>query len=334
LKKKLENDDLLRFIETHDVLYIRHLMSSNMKAYGDLISNKIAAIHYQHDLKKDVDRAVLDNHKNYKNYKPRSYGRAAIKRLVDYSDKGAIVVADYTSSYYTGSKPKNPKTINIGILRPKTTVKVELYEPESDEREKYKYGLIYKQVALENVVPLGQTDCALLLAIHPRGNTVVHWEEGEEAIKFIYKRTKGLKLEPSELSFKTLFPAQQEVLCSEYLRLKGSRESRLKYLLLPVGRGMKSLDIFGSNERKLVLGQVSSTTKEKDIEEKIESLRSAIAQADLKKKVVKVYFGPENENVEKIVRQKDPYLKFISLDKVFEEMKGIGILEDMLGVEF
>lgn len=303
-----------------------------MKAYGGLISNHIAAIHYQHALKDDIDKTILENHLDPINYKPRSWGKAAVTRLLNYSESGAIVVADYSSSYYTGSKPKNPKTVNIGILPEQTIVKVECYEPESDERKEYKHGLFYKQVKLQNVVPLRQADRALILAIHPRGNTVIHWEKGEEAIRFIYKRTLGLTPRPSELSFKMLFPAQQEVLCSEYLRVKGSREIRLKHLLLPVGREMKSIDIFGSNERRLVLGQVSFTDNPGIIEEKVESLKNAVTQAEQKKKAVKVYFGPEK--AEDCVLQIDPQLIFISLKKVFEEMKGTGILKDMLGVDF
>ena len=184
---------------------------------------------------------------------------------------------------------------------------------------------------MNNVVELGQADLALILAIHPRGNTVVRWEEGEEAIRFIYKRKLGLTLRPSEIGFKVLFPAHQEVLCSEYLRVKGSKDIRLKHLLLPVGRGMKSIDIFGANESTLILGQVSFTPEPEIIEEKVESLKSAVTQVE-QKKVQKVYFGPPEAESDAL--QIDPDLTFISLEKVFEEMKDTGILEVMLGVEF
>lgn len=77
LNSKAECKDLARFIENHKVVYIRHLMASNMKAYGDLISKHIAAIHYSEALKDDVDITIKENHLNEDNYKPRSWGKSS-----------------------------------------------------------------------------------------------------------------------------------------------------------------------------------------------------------------------------------------------------------------
>lgn len=228
------------------------------------------------------------------------------------------------ASDYTGQTTKNPKTISLGILPEKTKIEIKFHAPPED--------FTYKQVELTHPIDLRQEDFASILAIHPRGSTLTHWKEGEKAIKFIYKRELRLLSSYSDVGYEVLFPAQQEVLCSEYLRIKGPEGLRLKHLLLPVGRGMKSIDIFGSSDKKFILGQVSFTKDIGVIKEKIYSLREAIAQIKSNKDVVQVYFGPES--AENCVLQFDSDLVFISLNEVFEEMKNTGILDDMLGIHF
>lgn len=327
LNETAGNTKLARFIDNHDVIYIRHLMFSNREAYRGLISERIAAIHYS--LKEGVDKSILKNYADPANYK--GAGESAMKRLSRYSKAGAIVVADYSAPRYTSPKTDTQKAINIGILPEKTSVEVMRYEPEPDHREICPFGLFYHQVRLSNVVELGYSDYASILAIHPRGNTVIHWREGEKAIKFIYRRELGLGYDAKSVGFEVLFPAQQEVLCSEYLRLKAPQSVRLKHLLLPVGRGMKSIDIYGSNETKIVLAQVSFTADEDELKEKISALKDSVSQSQNKKELVKVYFGPKK--IEGFVHKNASDVLFVSLEKVFEAMEDTGILDDMLGVE-
>lgn len=326
MNNKLKPKDLAEFIDNHDVVYIRHIMDSSVEAYGELISNHIAAIHYS-ELKQGVDKTVLQNYLNQENYEDSKHGKnavEAINRLIDYADAGAVVVADYTDSDYTGKATKNPKTISLGILPEKTPIKIIPYAPPDD--------FTYKQVELSYPIDLGQADFASILAIHPRGSTVKHWSEGEKIVRFIYKRELDLLSTTSDIDFKVLFPAQQEVLCSEYIRIKGPEALRLRYLLLPVGRGMKSIDIFGSSGKKFILGQVSFTEDPAVIREKINSLKDAEIHINSKKDVVKIYFGPEAAKNCVLGFAQD--LTFVSLKDVFEEMKGTEILDDMLGIKF
>jgi hypothetical protein len=323
----MDKVELEQFIENHDVVYIRHLMASNKEAYQSLISKRIAAIHYGECIKKGVDKTVLENHLLLDNYEESSTGQRALNRLIGYCKTGAIVVADYSSPYYTNSKTGIEKTITIGILRGDKNMrpKVERYEPEPDDRKQNEDGLFYKQVTLDEVIELRGADLAMMLAIQPRGNTVIHWEEGENAIKFIYRREKKLKLNIESIGYRELFPAQQEVLCSEYLRSESAGDIRVKYLLLPVGRGMKSIDICGSGERKLVFAQVSFTDKKDEIKEKLKALNDAA-----KRGTTKVYFGPKSARQK--VREISTDLQFISMETVTEVMKNSGIFEDMLGI--
>lgn len=327
----MDKSELEHFIDKHDVIYIRHLMASNKDAYQRLISERIAAIHYGEDLKAEVDRKVRENHAYESNYKERSSGLKALHRLNGYRKTGAIIVADYSDPDFTGFKTGIKKTILVGILHPTSEDKpiwVERYDPRPED-DKFKDGLFYKQVALDEVIELGGSDLAMLLAIHPRGNTVIHWEEGEKAIKFIYRREKKLEVNTKSLGYKELFPAQQEVLCSEYLRSDSAGDLKIKYLLLPVGRGMKSIDIFGAGETKLVFAQVSFTANEDEIQEKIKALNDAINKKQ-DKDAAKVYFGPPE--AESKVYKNSTDVKFVSMDQVVEAMRDSGILGDMLGI--
>ena len=148
----------------------------------------------------------------------------------------------------------------------------------------------------------------------------------------MYKRKLNLPLRDLYVGFEVLFPAQQEVLCSEYIRIKGPERLRLKHLLLPVGRGMKSIDIFGSTNNGFVLGQVSFSNNPNTIKEKIESLKEAKRDVENKEnEVVLVYFGPPDKREDILRLDKD--LEFVSLKDVFDEMrKETGILNDMLGI--
>jgi hypothetical protein len=212
LDAKLENNDLTKFIDSHSVVYIRHLLWSSEEIYGNLMSKHIAAIHYA-ELKQGVKKTKLENYLELANYnlienddiKDAKLAVQAISRLKHYAEVGAVVVADYTDSEYAGKGKRNPKTISLGILHKGTSIKPIVY-PE----------FTYRQVELDHAIDLGQTDFASILAVHPRGSTVVHWEEGQKAIRFIYKLELGLLSTLSEVTFEVLFPAQQEVLCSEY----------------------------------------------------------------------------------------------------------------------
>lgn len=329
MKEIADNKELAGFIDNHDVIYIRHLMDSNREAYRSLISKGIAAIHYQHDLK-NIDKTILENHADPSNYKENSAGRRAMERLAEYSKVGAIVVADYSDPDYTSPITDIPKTVKIGIIPEATSLEVIRYEPEPGDRKYYPHGLFYKQVRLSSMVELGDSDLALILAIHPRGNTVIHWKEGEKAIKFIYRRELGVGCDVKSVGFEVLFPAQQEVLCSEHLRLKSHPSIRLKHLLLPVGRGMKSIDIYGSNETSIIFAQVSFTADEEELKEKISALRDVGDLSQNKKELVKVYFGPKK--IEEFVHKNASGMLYVSLEEVFETMKDTGILDDMLRI--
>jgi len=319
----LGHPELDSFIENHDVIYIRHNMDSTSVVYQKLIAEGIIAVHYGGDLKEGVDPEILENHEDPNNYERP--GRDAIARLKDYCTKGAVVFADYSDPDHTPF----PKA-NVGIVcgsEGEYRYRAKRYYGRDD----YPKGFVYKQAGLCNYRTLSYANFEQILAIHPRGGTVIHWQKGEKAIKFIFRRALGLPIDSGLLDVETLFPAQQEVLCSEYLRLRAPKKTRLKYMLLPVGRGMKAIDIDGMTEDARLFAQVSFSRSETEIKEKVKDLQDLAKGYESSKGVQLVYFGPKEK--EKLVTQSGPSIEFISLEEVFDEMKDLGILDDMLGIE-
>ena len=95
-------------------------------------------------------------------------------------------------------------------------------------------------------------------------------------------------------------------MCYEYLREIGVLSS----LLMPIGRTLRSIDIWGLGpEGKEVLAQVTHSSEEKVIAEKIATLRSFSGDAS-----VLFFFGPESGKVE------HNGVEYVSIEKVFDEM--------------
>lgn len=244
-----------------------------------------------------------------------------MNRFRRHCKNGVIVFADY-------SDPPDEtiqKAANIGIIPEGESYKAERYIGHPD----YPSGFVYKQVELRNYKTLSYADCAPFLAIHPRGGTLSQWK-AEKPVKFIYKRELGLSIDPKSINLEVLFPAQQEVLCSEYLRTKAPDKIKLKHLVLPVGRGMKTVDIDGVNERIHLFAQVSFSQTEEEVKRKTQDLRDLAKGYSGSKELVQVYFGPIS--VKGLVQYIDQNILFVSLEEVFEVMKDTGILEDMLAI--
>lgn len=315
----MNKNQLLGFIEDHHVIYIRHRMDTTPKVYLKLIQDGVVAVHYGERLKEDVDSANLKNHEKPENYEGNAGN--VLNRFRRHCKNGVIVFADYSDP----PDENIQKAANIGIIPEGESYKAERYIGHPD----YPSGFVYKQVELRNYKTLSYADCAPFLAIHPRGGTLSQWK-AEKPVKFIYKRELGLPIDPKSINLEVLFPAQQEVLCSEYLRTKAPDKIKLKHFLLPVGRGMKTVDIDGVNERIHLFAQVSFSQTEEEVKRKTQDLRDLVKGYSGSKELVQVYFGPIS--VKGLVQCIDQNILFVSLEEVFEVMKDTGILEDMLAI--
>jgi len=129
----------------------------------------------------------------------------------------------------------------------------------------------------------------------------------------------------------SLYGLSMEVLCSEYLRREESNKLRIDYLLTPVGRTMKDIDIEGANRSIRIYAQVSLSEKLKEIDRKIQLLRSlshGYEDTNAKRKLVLVYFGPRK--CQDYVKSKYKNVHFISTEEVLNKLMNIGIVEDMI----
>jgi len=83
-----------------------------------------------------------------------------------------------------------------------------------------------------------------------------------------------------EHAWSNLSTAQHEVVCSEFLRGHQKNElPRLKWLLLPPGRTLKDIDIFGiATDGKMLLAQITFL-KKRDTEEKKSNLLNCTESA-------------------------------------------------------
>ena len=124
---------------------------------------------------------------------------------------------------------------------------------------------------------------------------VSRWKVGER----LHEVAEG---RPRNVAFSSLSPAEQEAACAEFLRERHPGRGDLpilKRLLLPVGRSLEDVDIFGvAEDGALVYAQVTNhpvgSSPAKDKAARLGAYRNAYANeagADVRKGVRLVFFG-------------------------------------------
>jgi len=298
------------------LVYIRHNMDSNPEIYKKLIENKWIAVHYE-GLLISKDRKSTD---------PDDYegqGRHVLKRLWGYCESGALVAADF-SKY-------PPAKMLVGRIPSGSKIEPMIFPPSEEgevNKENYPEGATYRVVKLEDAVIFDYAEHPILrTAQPPGGGVVVRWKKIERHLKVLYKKKLGIPTEIPPTVYDLDF-AQLEVLCSEYLRRAlAPPRMRVDYFLTPVGRGKKDTDIDGASRNARVLGQASFSSDIKEIEKKIENLRSFAKEYNGSKRLVLVYFGPKECEPPKSQLKE---IEYVPIEKVFDKMRETGIVEDML----
>ncbi|MGD0201836.1 MAG: hypothetical protein ABSD27_13885 [Bryobacteraceae bacterium] len=114
---------------------------------------------------------------------------------------------------------------------------------------------ILKTLRLQKVKVVDSCDSVVILIGRPRQGTLMRWPSVGKRIENLVEGKEG------EITLETLSPAQQEILCSEFLRSQDVRRFGLPclaHLVLPVGRTMKDLDLFGfATDGRRVFAQVT-----------------------------------------------------------------------------
>lgn len=141
----------------------------------------------------------------------------------------------------------------VGLVAPGTPIDV-LSGVWSD-RSYPKRTAVLKSVRLTNAKLISPADSAAILVGRPRQGTLMHWWRAGASIQHLVEETFA------EPALDSLSPDQQEILCSEFLRLDITSDlglPTLAHLLLPVGRTMKDLDIYGlSSDGQIIMAQVT-----------------------------------------------------------------------------
>lgn len=246
-----------------EVVFIRHKMSHTVGTLRELWLNKLIAVHFA-----DV---ASTNPEDYPE-KDRWRVRLAFNRLKKCCERGAIVGADFSVLH--------PKML-VGEIKPRS--KIEAIEVGEGKLGKTKF--IYKVVQLERAKEVSYTDYPLLLAIQPRRGTITRWQKAKRYLNAI------LGSGDIPWSVNSLAPSQLEVLCYEFLRsAKTPTKMKLDFLLMPIGRTLKDIDIVGvTMEGKKLFAQIThGSSNLKEMEEKINALRKYESP-----NTVLIFFGPE-----------------------------------------
>jgi len=181
----------------------------------------------------------------------------------DYEDrahKEAISTFSYLNHHggYIWAEYRNRNETKVGKIVPKS---FEIFDTKWASNE-FPYERIAKLKTLqidEKTVRIVHLHAAMSLrAARPRQGTIKRWHAVENRLMAL---VEGVSVEKS---WGSLSPPEQETACSEYLRNPDvSYCPVLEHLLLPVGRTLKDVDIFGyATDKKTIFGQVTYGSKE------------------------------------------------------------------------
>ncbi len=230
-------------------------------------------------------RLIAVHYADIRSTKPEDYGdagRKALKRLWGYCNEGVIVGAVFT--------PIKRIEMLVGEIVQGTKIEIAEYE-----------GNIYKVVQLTKAKEISMLDYPLLRAIRPRQGTVTGWPSAAAYLTAIFQN------KPIPRNVRSLAPSQLELVCYEYLRMRRG----LRGLLLPIGRSLPDIDIFGIGvDGKNIVAQVTQSRSNGEISKKMDKLQAYRAG-----NTRLIFFGPSDNRVE---RQD---IDYISVEEAFKEVE-------------
>lgn len=252
--------------------FIRIKCSSTPEVLQQLWDKRLVVLHYG-------DSPSLD---------PNDYdesGKKSLTRLHNYCEEGRIVGADFREL-------RRDKML-VGFIMPGSKVKAIKFEGGGE-------SYCYKTVELTDTVEVPYTRYPVLMALQPRQTTLTGWPSAQKALQ---AAIKGRSL-PREVS--SLDPNQLEVLCYEWLRTNG----HLARLIMPIGRSMCDIDIFGMNDAgHHVYAQVTHSTSPDTNDEKLDRLLS-----HKNRKATLFYFAPQS------FRTKRQGIRVVPIQEVFSDL--------------
>lgn len=222
--------------------FIRHGSALDIDAQSieSLWSNDCVAIHYPHD------KSGVFAQGDSRSLVPSDYvgnAKSCMQRMLDLARDGGYVFATYRGK--PGGK--------VGYVAPGS--EVELFPGTWGKKNKLEgRPAVLKALRLAEARNLSAEESISLKAVQPRQGTFCRWRSVGKRVEAIMSGVA-----PSELL--SLTPDLQEVMCMEYLRTEAARKRGLpvlRHTLMPVGRTLKDIDIFGISETgRIISAQVT-----------------------------------------------------------------------------
>lgn len=243
-----------------DTYFIRHTdkMKIEPSTFKGLWTKQRVGIHYPFFKKrlKRRDNTSLD---------PNDYvggGRRAMRALRRLSEEGGYVCARYFDQ----------NDILLGYVKPGTPIQLLKTHWSGEEFRKKGALAILKTIKLSKCRVLEPQDQPAIIASRPRLGTIMRWPRAKRMIENLVLRRKN------RACWEDLTTERQEVVCSEFLRMNLANNlklPRLKHLILPVGRTMQDIDIYGlTTKGRTLFAQVTSASMlENQTEEKLGRLK-------------------------------------------------------------
>jgi len=236
-----------------DSYFVRHTdMWIRDEDLKDTWSNNLIAIHHPGGIKEDLE-----------SFRPEDYTDKAERKAVTAFMKLA------TNGGYVWAETRVDKCAKVGIVKPGTQpgiFKARWQPPPGKHVDRTVAKL--KVLALTGVKKVKLKELMSLRACVPIKVTISRWGKCKGRLAdFVEGR-------PPARVWDSLSPDIQEILCSEFLREHDLPSlPHLKRLLMPVGRTLKDVDIYGVTEsQKEVFAQVTHSG-ESDSSEKVRALR-------------------------------------------------------------
>ncbi|MDQ6967724.1 MAG: hypothetical protein Q9M14_03470 [Mariprofundaceae bacterium] len=278
--------------------FIRHtgVLEISNDDITSMFKQGLVGIHYGSDYKVDPSELL----------KPDAYKESSAVRSMNYllnlAKSGGYIWSDYSSISRT----------LIGKVYPNSKVFLKEFTPTKNleyftKNEKNK--LFMKCIQLDETQEIKIDQQLPLRARRPRQGTFVKWHKSYGKISKIFGGNEAINC------WNDLTPDQQEILVYEYLRETENDEYHIKYLLMPIGRTMKDIDIYGINSsgNKIFI----QVTNLKEDHEKIEALRQYPS--------LLVYAGDVKNRIENNI-------KFINVYDIFDYFKSDSMLIRMMNV--
>lgn len=229
-----------------EAYFIRH--TKGMTVVDEAIDclwerNKIA-IHFE-------DKESLDD----RDYKIPA-AKKAVRIFRELRDNGGYVWAEY----------RNRKDIKVGKIAPTRHHGVCKTKWVSSEKTAILKTLQIDEKSVRMITP---TEAMAFRAARPPAVTISRWPSKKDSLKSLVER------EHLKESWDNLGTERQETVCAEYLRNPDAPECPvLEHLLMPVGRTLEHVDIYGySTDKKMLFAQVTYSKKE-DSGKKIQNLKA------------------------------------------------------------